>query len=347
MPETRLLAVAGLGLDRPWPELGPERGAQRREQARAALVQLADAARRGADALVVAGGLLDRRSVEPATIDLLARLFEAIAVPVLLVPGALDWYSEDSPLATTDWPPNVHVVTDPSGEPFALPTGLVLWGCAVASPLHPQLSMPGPGASGGGVHLAVLPAAVPVEDRDLDEAGVSHAVVAHPDVAAWRPRVTTTGRAVPADLGSPSSPCAVALTVDAAGRLVSRDVVELPVPALTVAELDAGAYASGDALAAAVQQAAGAGAAAVRLTGTLPSGVLLPHLLATTPDVPVDASALEYDLALPPQNDATAAAEFLRDLAERPEPLPDRHQAAALGLLALDSARASTTAGGS
>jgi exonuclease SbcD len=146
MPETRLLAVAGLGLDRPWPELGPERGAQRREQARAALVQLADVARRGADALLVAGGLLDRRSAEPTTVDLLARLFEAIGVPVLLVPGALDWYSEDSPLATTDWPPNVHVVTDPSGEPFELPTGLVLWGCAITSPLQPQLSVPGPGA---------------------------------------------------------------------------------------------------------------------------------------------------------------------------------------------------------
>ena len=348
MPETTLLAVAGLALDRPWPDLGPQRGAQRREQARAALVHLADAARRDVDALVVAGGLLDRRSVEPATVDLLARLFEAIAVPVVIAPGGLDWYSEDNPLATTDWPANVRVVTDPSGEPLELPTGLVVWGCAVASPLHPQLSVPGPGPSAAGGHVAVLPAAAPVDERDLDAAGVAHALVAHHDVASWRPRVTTTGVAVPAEPAAPSPACAVSLTLDGDGRLVSRDVVRLPVPALTVAELDAGAHATTGALAAAVQEAAEAGAAVVRLTGRLRPGVLLPHLSSPTPpDVHVDASGADHELAPPPEDDPTAAAEFLRDLIERPEPAADRHQAAALGLLALDSARDAAPAGGS
>lgn len=340
MPETRLLAVAGLALDRAWPELGPQRGTKRREQSLGALVQLADAARRGVDALVVAGGLLDRRSVEPATVDLLARLFEAIAVPVVLVPGRLDWYSEDSPLATTDWPPNVHVVTDPSGEPVELPTALVLWPCAVTSPLQTQISVPGPGGPAVDGHVAVLPAAARVDERDLQAAGVAHALVGAADVSYWTSRVTTTGSAVALELGSPSPSCAVSLRLDARGRLVSRDVLPLPVPALTVVEVDAGGCSTSDALRAAVQEAADAGAAAVRLTGRLRPGVLLPHLLAKAPpDVQVDVKAVNPELALPPQGDPTAAAEFLRDLVERPEPLADRHQAAALGLLALDSAR--------
>lgn len=347
MPETTLLAVAGLALDRPWPELAPDSGARRREQARGALVQLAEAARRDVDALVVAGGLLDRRSVEPATVDLLARLLEAIAVPVIVAPGMLDWYSEDSPLATTQFPPNVHVVTDPAGEPVELPTGLVLWGCAVTSPLHAQVSVPGPAGSGSAGHVAVIPSSVSVHDRDLDAAGVAHALVAAAELSAWAPRVTTTGNAVPLEVGSSWPSCAVSLKLDATGIVVSRDVLALSVPALAVTAVDAAEYSSSEALRAAVQDAADAGSAAVRLVGRLRPGVLLPHLLTQPPpDVYLDTTELEYDLALPPEDDATAAAEFLRDLAERPEPLGDRHQAAALGLLALDRVREGAATGG-
>ena len=340
MPETTLLAVAGLALDRAWPELGPVRGAQRRDESRAALVQLADAARRGVDALVVAGDLLDRRSVEPATLDLLVRLFEAIAVPVVIAPGTLDWYSDDSPLATTDWPANVHVVTDPSGEPIELSTGLVIWASAVTSPLLVRLSIPGPGVASASGQVAVVHGTEPVQDADLDAAGVAHAVVAVPDVTASTRRATSTGAAVPTQLGASWPSCAVSLILDAEGRLLGRDVLPLPVTALTVVEVDAEACLTSEQLRGAVQKAADAGAGAVRLTGRLASGVLLPHLLPDSPpDIEVDATAVDHELSRPPDDDFTTAAAFLRDLTAREGPPADRHQAAALGLLALDSAR--------
>ena len=339
MPDTRLLAVAELGLDRAWPELGPQRGAQRREQARTALVQLAEAAR-GFDALVVAGGLLDRRSVEPATVDLLSRLFEAIALPVVVAPGNVDWYSEDNPLATTDWPSNVRVVTDPSGERVELSTGLVVWACAVTSPLQPDLSVPGPGGPVAGGHVAVVPGTASVDDRDLDAAGVAHAVLSAVDVSSSTSRVTSTGHAVPAQLGGGWPSCAVSLTLDESARLVTRDVVAVAVPRLEVVELDAGDCRTSEALRDAVQAVADAGAAGVRLTGRLRPGVLLPHLLTQpAPDLCIDTAAVSYELAVPSEDDPTTASQFLRDLVERPGAIADRHQAAALGFRALDGAR--------
>ena len=54
-------------------------------------------------------------------------------------------------------------------------------------------------------------------------------------------------------------------------------------------------------------------------------------------DVEVDVSSLQYELRQPPDEEKTAAAELVRALAQAAGSTRERHQAAALALLAMDS----------
>jgi hypothetical protein len=340
---TRIIAVTDVLLDRAWPELGPMLGEQRRELGRTALVELVQTAREDADALVFAGNLVDRGTVMPGTLELLAQVLSAFPGTVIIVPGATDWYSEDSPYATTAWPHNVRVITDDT-QAVALDGGLQVWGRARRSATTGPLTVPGPGPGGDGGHIAVLHVgrshgrAEPAEEQglaaEMDRAGVAHAILGRPATSHPDARTTNSG-ALLAEAGADEPAAAVRIALDRDGTLIERGWLEVGGAPPELRTVDVSPLATTEALRAALTRQ---GSMPVQLIGTLRSAVLLP---ANDPAAaPAELSTLHledlaYEPAEPPEDDPTATAEFVRTVRDGMGTAMEQHQATALGLLAL------------
>src|SRR3954470_24326442 len=121
---TRIVVVAGLHLDRAWPELGSAFGNALRRWSREALGQVvAEARRREAEAIVVLGQLVSRSTVVPETLDYAAAVLGSFPHPVLIAPGRDDWYGGGGPYEIGPWPANVHIWKAAAFEPApALPS---------------------------------------------------------------------------------------------------------------------------------------------------------------------------------------------------------------------------------
>lgn len=98
------------------------------------------AAEQGADAIVIAGDLFDRRNITKATLDYLCSLFAKYSdIRVVIAPGGGDFYSADSVYALAAFPENVHVFkNDRAEEPFSFTTKdetkVNIFGSAYTSP---------------------------------------------------------------------------------------------------------------------------------------------------------------------------------------------------------------------
>src|SRR3954470_24870535 len=89
---TRIIVVAGVHLDRAWPELGNTFGNALRLWSREVLARLVDEARRrDAEAIVIAGNLMDRSTVLPETVEYAATVLGSFPGRVLVAPGSTDW----------------------------------------------------------------------------------------------------------------------------------------------------------------------------------------------------------------------------------------------------------------
>jgi len=118
----------------------PGFGAKRRHQLRenfAAVLRHAWTC--GAEAVLIAGDLFEQDRVSRDTLAFLRDQFERLApLPILISPGNLDPWSDESPWYVEEWPGNVHVFNQPEWTAWECPgTPLTVHGFAFTGPDMP------------------------------------------------------------------------------------------------------------------------------------------------------------------------------------------------------------------
>ena len=128
----RIVHAADFHLDSPFDGLDPRQAAQRRAEQRQLLERLADlCADRRAEAVFLAGDLLDGDAPYQETVQALSRALGRIGAPVFLAPGNHDCYAPRSPYAAKLWPENVHIFRSGQIEAVELPEqNAVVYGAA-------------------------------------------------------------------------------------------------------------------------------------------------------------------------------------------------------------------------
>ena len=118
----KFLHAADLHVDAPFSALSPEQAAARRQEQRALLTELAEAANTHAcDAVLLAGDLFDSAGASDETLLALRRALASIRAPVFISPGNHDCLLPGSAYLTESWPENVHIFKTDSIEAVELP----------------------------------------------------------------------------------------------------------------------------------------------------------------------------------------------------------------------------------
>ena len=118
----KFLHAADVHLDAPFAALSPEQAAGRRQEQRALLTELAEAANaHGCDVVLLAGDLFDSAGASDETLLALRRALTSIHAPVFISPGNHDCLLPGSAYLTEDWPENVHIFKTDSIEAVELP----------------------------------------------------------------------------------------------------------------------------------------------------------------------------------------------------------------------------------
>lgn len=326
-----LLALAGLNLDRTYPELGADAAERRRSAGMTLLLgALSHAQRVGVDALVFVGELFDERCVSPRSVTSLVQILDAFPGQVLIATGG----DGEGIYASTNWGPRTFVWASIDFAAAPEPFGVVL------------------GRAGQRERSAAMPA-VPA---DGDVTIIVDAELALEPSASWaseyRARhVITSGSAEVALDGvtvlAPANPGlgeqwgqAALLSYNSFGVTnVERVALTAKASAETV-DVDVSAFAATDDLLAALDRTVAAAPewSVIRLVGELPQGVQLPLTAEYVPprdDVAIRAGDISFGFTRPNQSDHTALAEFIRSLSDADANEQDRHQAIALGIAAL------------
>lgn len=315
----RIAVVAGVFLDRAWPDLGPIAGRERREQTLPALLAAVRVAReQQAHALVVLGGLASRTTVMPTTLQDAWRALQAFDGPVVVVPGPDDWWDDQSPYALMPPPSNVTIATNRDQRVEA--AGLAF---AVSAVTSPGGTATFPRSAAGDATVIALPTWI---DR-LPSVGSSAGLVL---VATDGPPDEDSSAVFVRNLCGGGD--ATLFMIDVATGLAEGHVVAHVDEQVDV--LDVSDCADSSSLQELIDERARAGfSGRLQLVGALPSGVLLPD--TTDYDGWLDLHDLEYVLDDPDPRDQSARAEFVRGLVADVEPPPRvRHQAIAHGLAA-------------
>ena len=111
----KILHGADFHLDSAFSALSAEQAAQRRQEQRLALEQLANLCD-GCDLVFLAGDLFDSAHIYRDTLDALKRFFSAVKAEVFIAPGNHDFVSGGSPYLAENWGENVHIFTKPTIE---------------------------------------------------------------------------------------------------------------------------------------------------------------------------------------------------------------------------------------
>lgn len=185
----KLIHAADLHLDSPFSGLTPEGAAQRRQEQRELLIRLAELARaRKADAVLLAGDLLDAARAFRETAQTLAAQLEGMGCPVFIAPGNHDCYEETSPYATLDWPENVHIFSTNQVENVELSgKNCVIHGAAFTQPHLERSPLSGFSApKDGKLHVMVLHGEVdtdggygPIARADIARSGLNYLALGH------------------------------------------------------------------------------------------------------------------------------------------------------------------------
>ena len=118
----KFLHAADLHLDAPFSALSPEQAAARRQEQRALLTELAEAANaQDCDVVLLAGDLFDSSSASEQTLLALRRALASIHAPVFISPGNHDCLLPGSAYLTESWPENVHIFKTDTIEAVELP----------------------------------------------------------------------------------------------------------------------------------------------------------------------------------------------------------------------------------
>ncbi|HEX6538633.1 MAG TPA: DNA repair exonuclease [Candidatus Dormibacteraeota bacterium] len=157
----RLLHTADLHLDRAFAGRGcnGDLARQRRAGLRQALQLMGERAwTEQCQAVSIAGDLYEHERSGVDTERFLQATFEAWRpIQVFIAPGNHDALLPGSLYRRVDWPPNVHIFTEPRLTAVSIDEGLTLWGLGhrepswMGNPLDGDVSR-----AGGGVHLALF-----------------------------------------------------------------------------------------------------------------------------------------------------------------------------------------------
>ena len=118
----KFLHAADLHLDAPFAALSPEQATARRQEQRALLTELAEAANaHDCDLVLLAGDLFDSAGTSDETLLALRRALASIHAPVFISPGNHDCLLPGSAYLTEHWPENVHIFKTDKIEAVELP----------------------------------------------------------------------------------------------------------------------------------------------------------------------------------------------------------------------------------
>ncbi len=135
----KLIHMADLHLDSPFDALPDALAAQRRQEQRALLQRMAELCRQeAADAVLLAGDLLDGEHAYYETTALLREVLAGLSVPVFISPGNHDHWSPRSPWAAMELPENVHLFNTPRISCVELGDAVV-WGAGFGDVNCPPL----------------------------------------------------------------------------------------------------------------------------------------------------------------------------------------------------------------
>lgn len=253
-------------------------GARRRKRQREALAGvLRHAWDRQADAVLIAGDLMDAENLSRDTLSFVREQFARIApVPILIAPGNKDPHTPGSPYAAEEWPENVHIFREPEWRTWHSPeVPLVVHGFAnTGGPALPGtfagLRVPRDekthivlAHAGESAHLpeGYEPVA-PFTLSDILQPGLDYAALGHihqclclqenPGFAAWYP-----GPPEPPGFEDPGPACFLEITFDTAnprgGRTVAVTRCQASNRLHVSLELDCTGFPDGGALAATVK----------------------------------------------------------------------------------------------
>ena len=175
----KFLHAADLHLDAPFSALSPEQAAERRQEQRALLQELADAANAHAcDIVLLAGDLFDSVHASEQTLQALCRALGAIRAPVFISPGNHDCLLPGSAYLTQRWPENVHIFRTPSIAAVELPEkGLRVYGAGFPAREQPPVLNGFHAEQDGRINLMVL-------HGDAQNAGSPYNAVSPAQIAA-------------------------------------------------------------------------------------------------------------------------------------------------------------------
>lgn len=187
----RIIHAADFHLDSPFDGLSPEQAVERRREQRQILERLSELARSArAEAVLLAGDLLDSDRVYYETAETLARTLGQIDAPVFIAPGNHDYFTARSPYAVNVWPDNVHIFRSGQIESVELPgLNAVVHGAAFTADGQGESLLNGFSApQDGKLHLMVLHADVdarqgsrycPVSTADIAASGLDYLALGH------------------------------------------------------------------------------------------------------------------------------------------------------------------------
>ena len=242
----KIVLFSDLHLDSAFAWMSPQSAARKRRQALREtlrnIIKLTTEVK--ADALLCGGDLYEHDRFAPDTGAFLRSTFAEIdPVRVFIAPGNHDWYGPQSLYRATEWPPNVHVFSEPNLTPVELTDGLTLWGAAHLGPANTSGFLDGFRVDRDGVHLALFHGSerawfpvqetgkqphAPFDAAQIQSAGLHHVFLGHyhsPQDHQW---FTYPGNPEPLTFGEEGERGAVVVTVQSDGS-VSRQRMNVAV----------------------------------------------------------------------------------------------------------------------
>jgi len=139
----KILHTADVHLDAPFKSLGPQRGIKQRKQVRETFKRVVQKANdEGFDLLLIAGDLFDSNRPSQGSVDIVAEQLKRLQVPVCILPGSHDRYSDSSIYRRAEFVqfPHVHLLADPD-RPFIRfdKLDLTVYGQPCQGPAFPPL----------------------------------------------------------------------------------------------------------------------------------------------------------------------------------------------------------------
>lgn len=137
----KFLHAADLHLDSPFHGLSPEKAAQRRQEQRQMLTDLADLiCSEKCDLVLLAGDLFDSENAFPETVEALCRALGSMDARVFISPGNHDHLCGGSPYFTANWPKNVHIFKENTISSVVIPElGCTVYGAGFGGSHCPKL----------------------------------------------------------------------------------------------------------------------------------------------------------------------------------------------------------------